>query len=825
MDHVDQNMYIATATQRGVKEEALACAKMGLPVFPVNGVRNGACTCGSDHAGIEREIGKHPCGGLTFKNATTDISTINSWFARWPHMNFGVATGVPVGESGKMILVIDVDLYKEGADQALAEQEAKYGALPMTAEVLTGGGGRHLYYYARVGTKFSKNLGHSTIDIKGIGGYVIGPGSRHRSGKDYGWEGSSNPNEGQEIADLPEWVYEQFEKRDRPQPPNAASQVSIPVTDAELRSYRASLDQIPADGRADWLEVLMALKSRSDTAEMFALADQWSSKSPAYKGAEDVRRTWQSISAEGGITIKTLDRLASKYALAEVDVEKIAANLIAAHNAWPEVEPIGTDFVANHYPVDALPLLIRDAVIEVADITQAPVALVACSALSALSLAAQSLYDVKRDEGLIGPVSLFCMALAESGERKSTLDTHFMQPIRDFEDRAAEEAKPVISKFNADMLAWEAKCRGIQGKIEKAAGRDKSANAQQYERELQVLHEEKPVPPFVPRLIYSDTTPEALTSSLARNWPSGGVISSEGGIVLGGHGMKAENQMSNLATINELWDGKPVRVDRRTSESFTAYARLTVAVQVQPAAFEQFVKKSGTLARGTGFLARFLMAYPESTQGARFYQRAPKDWPRRNSFCARISELVSQCPQMNEGRLEPTVLSFTEEAMEAWISLYNEVEAQLGKGGNFRDIRDTASKIADNAARIAALFHAMEATGKVIQAPHVRGASEIARWHLVEAQRILGVAALTPDQLNALGLIEWLIAHLQRTGADGVSPKFILQYGPAATRSAAARDAAISLLKKHHYVKEAQGKRNTMSIVLNPALLRAGADG
>ena len=39
-------------------------------------------------------------------------------------------------------------------------------------------------------------------------------------------------------------------------------------------------------------------------------------------------------------------------------------------------------------------------------------ALVACSALSALSLAAQGLANVRRDHQLVGPVSLYLLAVA-----------------------------------------------------------------------------------------------------------------------------------------------------------------------------------------------------------------------------------------------------------------------------------------------------------------------------------------------------------------------------------------------------------------------------
>ena len=64
--------------------------------------------------------------------------------------------------------------------------------------------------------------------------------------------------------------------------------------------------------------------------------------------------------------------------------------------------------------------------------------------------------------------------------------------------------------------------------------------------------------------------------------------------------------MRNLTLLNVLWDGGTHSVGRRTSECFTVKgARLTVALQVQEPTLREFFARSGTLARGTGFLAGF----------------------------------------------------------------------------------------------------------------------------------------------------------------------------------------------------------------------------
>ncbi|EFD7094535.1 DUF3987 domain-containing protein, partial [Escherichia coli] len=81
----------------------------------------------------------------------------------------------------------------------------------------------------------------------------------------------------------------------------------------------------------------------------------------------------------------------------------------------------------NPYPIYALPPLVRNAIIETQKNTQAPLAMVAISALTAFSIACQNQIDVCRPGNLRGPVNLYSLILADSGERKTTVDKVFMK--------------------------------------------------------------------------------------------------------------------------------------------------------------------------------------------------------------------------------------------------------------------------------------------------------------------------------------------------------------------------------------------------------------
>jgi len=231
-----------------------------------------------------------------------------------------------------------------------------------------------------------------------------------------------------------------------------------------------------------------------------------------------------------------------------------------------------------------------------------------------------------------------------------------MQVIRDYEAKQTESAKPLIKDRKAAMEAWEAKRGGIKEKIRQLSKSGKSVCEQ--EEALRDIEHEKPEQPQVPRLIYGDATPEALKWNLVKGRPSGGVVSSEVGLVFGAHGMGKDSVMRNLATLNQLWDGVDIATERRTTESFTVRgARLTIALQVQEATLRSFFDRSGGLARGMGFLARFLLAWPESTQGHWPFTDPPESWPALTRFNQCIAGIFEQDVPIDEDEaLSPPVL-------------------------------------------------------------------------------------------------------------------------------------------------------------------------
>lgn len=497
-----------------------------------------------------------------------------------------------------------------------------------------------------------------------------------------------------------------------------------------------------------------------------------------------------------------------------------AASVMA--DSWETPLPIKSEIESKPYPVEAFPVEIQAAVKEVQLFMQSPVALVGTSALSALSVAVQGLVNIERAPGLDGPTSLYTLVIAESGERKTATDRHFWLGIDEYELESKSNARDETATYETACENRDRRLSVCDKHVRSLLQRrgSNSEDIQALEDEILELKQQVILPPLVPKIQLTDETPENLAFSLAKHYPSAAVMTSEGGHFFGAHGMKAEHITKNLALYNTLWDGRRHRIGRRTSEDIALESvRLTLTLQTQNAVLSKFLLQSGDLARGSGFLARFLITRPESTQGQRFYKDPPRDWPRRQKFSNRIKELLELGIQVDENRqLELGCLQLSAEGKRAWVEYHDQIESDLSRNGAYDSIRDVASKAADNIARIATIFHVYEngPEGEVSDGS-VHRAAEFVAWHLEEALRFYNEIQSSTIERDAIE-IEYILK--QKTKAQGsVSVRDILNGGPRRLRSRHKLDPVLEFLAERHRVKVRREGKSHM-IELNPALRR-----
>ena len=445
------------------------------------------------------------------------------------------------------------------------------------------------------------------------------------------------------------------------------------------------------------------------------------------------------------------------------------------------------------YPVNSLGNL-KGIVEAVHKFTQAPIEIAAASTLSATALVLQGHANVETLGG-IKPLSLYMLTVARSGERKSSCDAPIIAAIKDFEKAKAKDMEHVFQKQRNRYEIYQAERSKITTLLKAKRG---GISRHEAEQQLELLGPEPDLPPSTDRIV-SEPTFEGLTKMFKEGQPSLGLFSDEGGQFLGGHAMNADNKQKTLAAFNDLWGGNTIRRTRQGDGAYQLHdRRLAIHLMVQPAVAHQLL--SDPLAVDTGFLARFLISEPLSTIGTRSHRDSFLDDGCKQAFYNRQQALLEHEMPVNPdtGGLDPRLLKLSPEAREALITFADDVERQQLKGGEYAAITGTASKSAEQAARLAGvltLWRNFQAY--VVDASEMQHGIKLAKYYLNEAKRLVEVAIVSRDLQAADNLLKWIS---ERHGKNCFVFSDILQNGPNGIRDSKRLKKLFAIIIEHGWL-------------------------
>ena len=426
-------------------------------------------------------------------------------------------------------------------------------------------------------------------------------------------------------------------------------------------------------------------------------------------------------------------------------------------------------------------------------LTQAPEALALQGVLSAMSVAAQSHADA---ETLFGctPLSLFAFSVAESSARKSSVDGLAMKAIRDFE-------KPRLA-LHAKRLARFEESQTLHGR--------RRNDEPVIDDETTDCIDTPASQPVSPKITFDDMTYEGLIRHLEFGQPSIGLLSDEGGKIVGGYSMNAQNQLTFAAALSNLWDGKNINKVRAGSGSIDlAGRRLSLHLSIQPMIAERLFANEEL--RDQGILSRVLVAMPQSLKGTRFLREDEDSLRRRQKakealehYQDKLTALLLRKPSLsndNPQELKPPVLPLEKAARERLIDFYNVVETYQCEGKLYANISGFAGKAPEQAARIAgiiALFECPDA--KAIELRHIKIGIVLMEYYLAEAVRIFDTGHVSQYVLDAEALRKWLCDHY---GDDYVDLSEISKRGPRRLRSSEKIKVLMRILEEYGHIRKA----------------------
>ncbi len=442
----------------------------------------------------------------------------------------------------------------------------------------------------------------------------------------------------------------------------------------------------------------------------------------------------------------------------------------------------------SYFPSLHLPYPLRQKVGQVVHLTQAAQDLVAVTGMMMASLAVQFLIDIEREGGGKSSVGLSAVILAESGARKTTVASHFLGPVREFEKQALIRSKQAQTDFESNLSAWDAKRKGILAEIHKRTRAGEGA--EEFESMLLDLDRNKPEPPIQVQAIYQDFTPEALVQGITGRWPSAAIISDEASEIFHGR------SFSDLALLNKLWDGEH-SIRNRVGEHVPIKwpTRLTILLMVQPGEFTRFMRKRGDSARDIGSLARMLICSPPSTQGVRFVNPQGTVTLEALEYDERVHQLLDlTLERISAGKTHRDVMRMSYSARLRWVDFYNEIEERLGPGRDLQSLGAFGSKIAENALRIAAVLQYFDNGALEISDAMMQAGVEIARYFLFQHHCLFVAPSAYINISDAQILFNRLCLWNARTGKQCWSRSQILRNLPYALRSDGRGVAALQAL-------------------------------
>jgi putative DNA primase/helicase len=445
------------------------------------------------------------------------------------------------------------------------------------------------------------------------------------------------------------------------------------------------------------------------------------------------------------------------------------------------------------YPQDALGPILGAAAARIHAVVGAPVAMVGQSVLAAASLAVQHHADVSID-GRQEPLSLWCLTISESGERKSAVDHLALKAHREHERIAIEAYKLAKHEYDMETKAFDAATRGS------AKGKDIDC----IENDLRMLGQ-PPEAPLKPLLIVSSPTIEGLHKQYWAGLPSLGLFHDDAAEFLSGHSMNKENRAKTASGLSKLWDNGEFDRVRAGDGAEKAYGkRLALHLMVQPVIAETVL--GDEVLAGQGFLARCLIAWPTSTIGTRQYVQVDLTGdPALVRYWRLLHNLLETQPRLRQdtrNELEPRTLTLTVDAKDRWISVHEAIEKGMREEGAYSTVRAWASKSPAQVLRIAGVLALIEnpETG-VIDLDKVDRASRLATHYLSEAVRSVGTTSVPKEIRNAELLLEWCRA----SGIHLLHSRAALRLGPTALRSVKDFDKAIKVLHDYGWAGEVEG--------------------
>ena len=472
--------------------------------------------------------------------------------------------------------------------------------------------------------------------------------------------------------------------------------------------------------------------------------------------------------------------------------------------AWGNPEPLATDpSKPTPYPIDAWQGLLKSVVEKIAYYAQVPNAMAGQCVLGALAHIGQRFIDAPMGHKHM-PASLYLVTEGESGSGKSVA-----MGLSHYEIKAYEREQYQI--YLEQLNEWETEKEILQGK----------------ERKEYLANNPRPYNPIT---MFGDATIEPILDKFINGEMDNASWSTdEAGQFFNGHTMKGDTAGNALSALTTLYsDGAVNRLRSQKSQHANprsqAYdVRMTLLLMGQRIVLEAAL--TDPMMNGQGFLARAMIACPDSLQGQRVWndskrrQQSPYDDTDLIAYWDKCRTLLDPAPLNNpsinsKGRIK--VRWHDAQAEQAFYDGMQAIENRQAKGKVLEYLKAYASRMAENASRVASLMAFFEGR-YTITTDDINRAFMLVEYSTSERLRYLD-ATPNREQNDSEKLSGWLVDKARGKNPSKLNYSYVYNGAPVPMRkNKALLLNELNLLESAGHIRqETEGKKQV--IYINPKL-------
>ncbi|NJC00226.1 hypothetical protein GGR63_000113 [Xanthomonas sp. 3272] len=393
------------------------------------------------------------------------------------------------------------------------------------------------------------------------------------------------------------------------------------------------------------------------------------------------------------------------------------------------------------------------AIQECLNARKVPVKMPYFTAAAAYCSAAQLLFDVETPNGGKFGTNIYALVSANSGEGKTSVRHDFFRAFDEIQSDLKHQFNQAEASYQQQEDRWKREEQVLSANLATAV--KKGLDIEAIKERCDEHDRRKPAGPREFNLSMKEPKYAPLLRALT-DFPCTTIISSDCAMYL------RSSILPSDTLFCDTWSHETINDPRVSVASYYCEdPRLAMLLMIQPNKLASIVKSVvGAAGLDSGLFARMVYCSSERSNGGRFLDinsaNMPVETRYRDEFNRNMKEILLEGVQaISSPGYSRKVLRFGTEAAKIWMLYFNYIEEQRQLGGRYERANDCAARLAENAARMAAGFHAAERfEGDEIGVECLLSAIAICDHSSQDYMKTF--IPEDPDEVDAMHLYEWL---------------------------------------------------------------------